>query len=84
MTQDRYEHYVEQVQALQLKMLSQGTVIMSISTSATQIRVVVYTVLAPSQTYFLYRDAAENEGEKVLKRIKTFLKNVTFSIDEED
>jgi len=59
-------------------MVTQGTVIMSISTSATQIRVVVFTVLAPSQTYFLYKDAAEEEGDKVLKRIKTFLRSVTF------
>ncbi len=78
MTQERYEHYVEQVQELQLEMVTQGTVIMSISTSATQIRVVVFTVLAPSQTYFLYKDAAEEEGDKVLKRIKTFLRSVTF------
>lgn len=78
MTQERYQHYVEQVQALQRELLSQGTVIMSISTSATQIRVVVFTVLAPSQTYFLYKDAAEEEGDKVLKRIKTFLRSVTF------
>ena len=78
MTQEIYQHYVEQVQELQLELLSQGTVIMSISTSATQIRVVVFTVLAPSQTYFLYKDAAEEEGDKVLKRIKTFLRNVTF------
>ena len=78
MTQERYEHYVEQVQELQRELLSQGTVIMSISTSATQIRVVVFTVLAPSQTYFLYKDAAEEEGDKVLKRIKTFLRSVTF------
>lgn len=79
MTQERYQHYVEQVQELQLELLSQGTVIMSISTSATQIRVVVFTVLAPSQTYFLYKDAAEEEGDKVLKRIKTFLRSVTFN-----
>ena len=78
MTQERYEHYVEQVQELQLEMVTQGTVIMSISTSATQIRVVVFTVLAPSQTYFLYKDAAEEEGDKVLTRIKTFLRSVTF------
>ena len=78
MTQERYQHYVEQVQELQLEMVTQGTVIMSISTSATQIRVVVFTVLAPSQTYFLYKDAAEEEGDKVLKRIKTFLRSVTF------
>lgn len=78
MTQERYQHYVEQVQELQLELLSQGTVIMSISTSATQIRVVVFTVLAPSQTYFLYKDAAEEEGDKVLMRIKTFLRSVTF------
>ena len=78
MTQERYEHYVEQVQELQLEMVTKGTVIMSISTSATQIRVVVFTVLAPSQTYFLYKDAAEEEGDKVLKRIKTFLRSVTF------
>ena len=79
MTQERYQHYVEQVQELQLEMVTQGTVIMSISTSATQIRVVVFTVLAPSQTYFLYKDAAEEEGDKVLKRIKTFLRSVTFN-----
>lgn len=78
MTQERYQHYVEQVQELQLEMVTQGTVIMSISTSATQIRVVVFTVLAPSQTYFLYKDAAEEEGDKVLKRINTFLRSVTF------
>ena len=76
MTQEQFSEYVERFQELQIECVNDYGIICALSVSATQCRVVIYTKLAPTQSYFLYRDADNREGEKVLSRIRHFIRSI--------
>ena len=81
MTTEEYTGYIERLQQMQMECINDASIIFALSLSHSQVRVVIFSTLSPTQSFFLYKDAPKYEGDKLMQRITSFMRNVSSGIE---